>query len=452
MNRVLVKTGGDIEDTVKDTASVQAAIDSCGNSGGGTVVLEDGRFLCGTLYLRSGVELHIGASAVLMASGDIADYPDDTHYNRYINETEMDRCFIYAEDAENIALTGTGIIDGNAGCFPNQGSIYRPMMIRFLRCRHVRLENLRLHNAAAWTAAILDSENIRISGLDILNSKQYNGDALDFDGCRDVFVSRCRMNGTDDNLCLQASSRKYPIENVHISDCLFTSTCAGIRIGLKSIGDIRNVVISNCSFRNVWREGVKIESSEGGTITDISISNVVMHNVRKPLFILLNNRLDRIGSSVGLKEIPPIGRLERVQVCSLIAADDREMERTHLRFGADVMGSPRFAGIRVDAAADHPIKQLILRDIMYTVIGGVAAADIPGEYPVVVDIRLPHEGPVSENYYPDWSRTAFVDIRNVKELVLDTIQLHKLRPDDRPPILTEGCTGRFQDGVRLLEY
>ena len=100
------------------------------------------------------------------------------------------------------------------------------------------------------------------------------------------------MNGTDDNLCLQASDREHPIENVHISDCQFTSICAGIRIGLKSIGDIHDVVISNCTFRNIWREGIKIESSEGGSITDISISNVVMRNVRRPLFFLLNNRLD----------------------------------------------------------------------------------------------------------------------------------------------------------------
>jgi hypothetical protein len=434
----------------KDTVSVQAAIDDCGKAGGGTVLLENGRFLCGTLYLHSGVELHIDVSAVLLASGDITDYPDDTHYNRYINETDMDRCFIYAEDAENIALTGRGTIEGNAESFPNEGSIYRPMMIRFLRCRQVRLENLRLYDSAAWTTAILDSECIRVSGLDIRNSKHYNGDGLDFDGCRHVFVSDCRIKGTDDNLCLQASSREYPVENVHISNCFFTSICAAVRIGLKSVGDIRNVVMTNCTFRNVLKEGVKIESSEGGSITDISINNLVMHNVSKPIFIILNNRFGKTGSSIGLTEIPPIGRLERVQICSLIATDDEEMANDHLRFNNDVMGGPRFSGIRIDAATDHPIRQLILRDIMYTFIGGVAAGDIPAEYPAVVDIRKPHEGKVSENYYPDWSRTTFADIRNVKELVLENIQLRGLRPDARPPVIIEGCTGWFEEGLRII--
>jgi hypothetical protein len=91
-----------------------------------------------------------------------------------------------------------------------------------------------------------------------------------------------------------------------------------------------------------------------------------------------------------------------------------------------------------------------LRDILYTFIGGVSASDIPDEYPVVVDIRKPHEDPVSGNYYPDWSRTAFADIRNVKNLVLNNVQFRILRHDDRPPFVIEGCTGWFQEEIRII--
>jgi polygalacturonase len=241
---------------------LQAAIDECGKAGA-----EQWRWKTGALCVGHSVSDPGWNSATLPAS--IADYPGYTYYNRYVNESDMDRCFVYAEDAENIAL-----IDGNAACFPNEGSPYRPMMIRFLRCRHVRLEDLRLYDSPAWTTAILGSEFIHVRGLDIRNSRHYNGDALDFDGCRHVFVSGCRMNGTDDNLCLQASSKDYSVENVPITDCLFTSVCAGIRIGLKSVGDIRDVVVTNCTFRNVWREEIKIECTEGGAITDIMLSNL----------------------------------------------------------------------------------------------------------------------------------------------------------------------------------
>ena len=149
--------------------------------------------------------------------------------------------------------------------------------------------------------------------------------------------------------------------------------------------------------------------------------------------------------------MPPIGSLERIQVCGLTATNDMEMEKTHLRFGKDEMGSPGFAGIRIDAAEDHPIRQVTLRDIRYTFIGGVSAAGIPAEYPQVIDRRITRNGKSVENYWPNWSRAAFADIRNVKDLALDNIQFHCLRPDTRPPVLTEGCTGWFDQGIRFLE-
>ena len=122
----------------KDTVAVQAAIDAAA-SHGGTVRLAGGIFVCGTLYLKSNVALEITNSATLLASPDIADYGTDTHHNRYRNELELDRCFLFAQDAENVTICGSGVIDGNAAAFPNAGSIYRPMLLRVLRCRNVRV-------------------------------------------------------------------------------------------------------------------------------------------------------------------------------------------------------------------------------------------------------------------------------------------------------------------------
>lgn len=118
----------------KDTAAVQGAIDAAAAQGG-TVRLAGGTFVCGTLYLKSNVALEITNSATLLASPDIADYGTDTHHNRYRNEPELDRCFLFAQDAENVTICGSGVIDGNAAAFPNAGSIYRSMLLRVLRCR-----------------------------------------------------------------------------------------------------------------------------------------------------------------------------------------------------------------------------------------------------------------------------------------------------------------------------
>ena len=85
------------------------------------------------------------------------------------------------------------------------------------------------------------------------------------------------------------------------------------------------------------------------SITDIVAQGLVMRNVTRPIFIILNNRLDRIGSSVGLDEMPEIGTMERITLSDIIATDDDEMYNTHYRFTDDIMGCPSFNGIRVDA-------------------------------------------------------------------------------------------------------
>lgn len=446
MGNYYAKEYGAVGDSItKDTDAIQKTIDLCHEKGGGYVILEDGVFLSGTLYLKSNVWLLVKAGAVLYASGDIKDYGEDTHYNRYVNEKDMDRCFLYAENAENIGIAGEGMINGNAEAFPNEGSIYRPMMIRLLNCRNIHLEGLRLYNAAAWTTAVLDSSRIWCEDLDICNEKRYNGDGLDFDGCSDIFISGCRIAGTDDNLCLQASKKGKQVKNVHITNCTFTSICAGIRIGLKSIGDISGVVISNCTFDRVWREGVKIECTEGGDISDIVINGLVMHNVTRPLFFLLNNRLENIGSSIGLVEMPEIGTMGNILVSNIVITDDEEMKNTHYRFKDDIMGRPSFNGIRIDAEKNHPINTIMLKNLVYTFIGGVKLEEVPSEYPKVPDRKVDKEVLGSENYYPDWSRAAFMDIRNVKNLFLESICFTTRNTDERQPYFIEGCSTLKED-------
>lgn len=137
--------------------------------------------------------------------------------------------------------------------------------------------------------------------------------------------------------------------------------------------------------------------------------------------------------------MPEIGSLERLVLSDIIVTDDDEMYNTHYRFTDDIMGCPSFNGIRVDACSSHPIRDLTMKNILYTFVGGVRIEDIPAEYPIDWDMRLDQPEKVSENYYPTWSRTTFMDIRNVERLTLDGVRFHALKEDTRESYIIENC-------------
>ena len=200
------------------------------------------------------------------------------------------------------------------------------------------------------------------------------------------------------------------------------------------------MVISNCTMRNVWREGIKLECTEGGSITDILVENVTMHNVRRPIFAILNNRYrpDDLGSSVELDHIPPIGTMARLRFVGITAVDDEEMAHAQCRFDNDIMGEPKFGGCRFDANTDHPIENVTIREFWYTAVGGVKLTDLPSTpYPGVPDRLVAPDVPGSENYWPDWSRTTHLDIRNVTGLELSGLYFDTLYPDERPQSLVQ---------------
>ena len=245
-----------------NTASIQAAIDQCSDAGGGEVLVAGGNFATGTLFLKSNICLRIEAGAMISGSSTAADYSTNTDRTQYRGEPYMDRCLIFAKDAQNITMEGSGTIDGRGKQLPQTGDPQRnrPKMIRFIGCSHIRMRDLTLKNPASWTTEWRYCTDLVIDGITITSRGISNGDGLDFDGCTAVRVTNCDLNTGDDAICLQTSMPDKPCRDVLISGCHFSSRWAGIRIGLLSRGDFENVVVTNCTFRDHNDSGLKIFS------------------------------------------------------------------------------------------------------------------------------------------------------------------------------------------------
>lgn len=302
------------------TAALQQAIDDCHTAGGGTVVVPPGVYLTGTLHLQSHVTLHLSPGATLRGSPRREDYNPDEVFpenEAFRSESVTGAHLIIAYQAENVAITGEGTIDGNSAAFfeplpPEEVTPgywrkhrnfplrdWRPgQMVFFCRCRNVSVRDVSLVNAPYWTLFLLGCEAVRIRGLRIANPPQtQNGDGIDVDCCRDVAISDCLIQSGDDCITLRGNSRPLgeaagPCENVVVSNCVLSTPCNAIRVGVGD-GMVRDCTLNNLVIRES-RTGINVVSwysefcAHGTRIENVAFSNLLLDTIC-PLHLILGH-------------------------------------------------------------------------------------------------------------------------------------------------------------------
>ena len=291
-----------------NTRAIQKAINACGAAGGGTVLLSNGDYLSGTIEMKSGVMLQIDRIARLIASTSLADYPDHVPAHQTIMDShyQLKNSLIYAENCERIGIRGEGEINGRGvpENFPggqSNGTLPgRPFLIRFVECKKVVMDGIRLLDVASWLQNYLACEDVILQNLYVQNQANYNNDGFDIDGCRNVIVRNCFVNSEDDGLCFKGASGRT-MENVLVENCRFYSTCNAVKFGTDSQGGFRNVLIRNVEVggpsddmpaktRRTAISGVSWESVDGGVLENIRCENIRVVRTRSPIFLRLASR------------------------------------------------------------------------------------------------------------------------------------------------------------------
>ena len=319
-----------------DTRAVQAAIDACSAHGSGRVTLSEGRFLCGRIDLKDGVELHIERDAVLLGSPNPLDYPEiETDFWRVEYAPRFNRrCFIYAEGCRDVAITGRGAIDcsgeafiermppdtdgrnfwpykrrgfpdgfddnGSRGLHPAQRKMcsLSPARVVFLiGCQNVLVEDVTMRNQpAGWSYWVCDCEDVHFHRAQIKASVLFpNNDGIHINCSRNVTVSDCNITCGDDGIVVRAYSlplyQNTVCEKVTVTNCNITSHSGGIRIGWINDGVIRNCTFSNLTMTdtNVGIDlvlpgnltGVRLsdEGEEATHVENLNFSNITMDRV-----------------------------------------------------------------------------------------------------------------------------------------------------------------------------
>ena len=146
-----------------NTTSIQKAIDYINENGGGKLVFYVGRYLTGSIHLKSNVVIQLEEGAILVGSLNPFDYEFIANWT----------ALIFAHDQTNIGITGKGVIDGQGFHVANnlvdlihKGLVKdplkydrpwegrRPQNIYFKGCRNVIIEGITLKDPGSWNQTI----------------------------------------------------------------------------------------------------------------------------------------------------------------------------------------------------------------------------------------------------------------------------------------------------------
>jgi len=326
-NYPITKYGAIGDGMTNNTNAFEKAISACHNDGGGTVIVPKGIFHTGAIRFKSNVNLHVEEGAIISFSTNPEDFMPmvQTHWEgmEIINFSAP----IFASHCKNIAITGNGIIEGNAD-FTNWwkwsvenshklpqnrprlmtlnrtqedvskrkfglGYHLRPNFIQFYKSKNILVKGVTVRNSPMWNIHTILSENITIDGITIeAPFESPNTDALDFESSRNILIQNSTFDVGDDCITIKSGRNQdgrrinTPTENLLARNCYIKNGRGGIVIGSEITGGARNIFMEDCKMDSPnLKRAVRIKSSEvrGGHIENIFVRNIEVGSVGGPI-------------------------------------------------------------------------------------------------------------------------------------------------------------------------
>ncbi len=326
----LITHYGAVDDGKTDcTESFKKAIDACHESGGGRVVVPKGVYLTGAIHLKSHVNLHLEKDATILFSQNPKDYLPVVYTRVEGVECFNYSPFIYAFEAENIAITGEGTIDGQA-CndawwpwtrdrrygwqedLPNddldikrlyempekevpvsqrifgEAHYLRPNFIQPYKCKNILIDGITVKRSPMWEIHPVLCENVTVRNVTVI-SHGPNNDGCNPESSKNVLIKNCLFNTGDDCIAIKSGRNSdgrriaTASENIIIQDCAMRDGHGGVVIGSEMSGNCRNVFAENCTMDSPHLDRalrIKTNSLRGGIVENIYFRNITVGEVR----------------------------------------------------------------------------------------------------------------------------------------------------------------------------
>jgi alpha-L-rhamnosidase len=286
-----------------NTVAIQAGVDKLAAAGGGTLVVPEGVFLSGAVFLKPGVNLHLAKGAVLKGSTDINDYPNRP--TRIEGHSEAWRCaLVNADRVDRLRITGEGTLDGSGSPFwaafwqrrkenPNCTNleVERPRLVFIQDCKDVLVSGVTLKDSGFWNLHLYRCQNVVVERIDVhvpagTGQKPPSTDAVDVDSCQHVAIRDCTFAVNDDCIALKGTKGPFalddkdspPVEDVRVAGCTFKAGHAALTCGSEAT-IVRDVVLERCTVTgNMPLLHLKLRPDTPQAYQDIAVRDVLMQD------------------------------------------------------------------------------------------------------------------------------------------------------------------------------
>lgn len=342
-NKVSIADFGGVGDGIElNTQAFAKAIEALDAKGGGQLTVPPGVWLTGPIVLKSNINLHLEDKSIILFSPNKDLYPlVETVFEGF--DTRRCQSPISGRNLVNVAITGSGAIDGNGHYWrplkkqkvsdnfwkreTSKGGVFkradywmpsaqylhgdtisnmnvprnlttdaewasvrdflRPVMISLQECKNVYLQGVIFQNSPAWNIHPFMCENVILDGVQVRNpSYAQNGDGLDLESCKNAIIVNSTFDVGDDGICIKSGKdedglrRNIPCENVIVDNCTVFKGHGGFVVGSEMSGGVKNISVSNCQFLGT-DVGLRFKSrrGRGGVVENIYITNISMIDI-----------------------------------------------------------------------------------------------------------------------------------------------------------------------------
>lgn len=310
--------------------AIQKAIDDASSNGGGKVIIPGGSreepnvYYSGAITLKNNVELHIEENAVIKFVRNKSNEFYPLVYTRWEGIEMMNFSpFIYSYNAENITISGKGILDGCADefnwmpwkfgyfneedqqiqrerlfemgqknadvrterIFTDKISTIRPPFIQPYKSKNILIKDITILNSPFWEINPVLCENIKVDNIKV-DTHLYNNDGVDPESCRDMIIENCHFSTGDDCIAIKSGRNNegrnigVPSENIIIRNNKFEDGHGGVTIGSEISGGVNDIFVHDNYFDSTELDypiRFKTNAERGGKLENIYVKNSIVN-------------------------------------------------------------------------------------------------------------------------------------------------------------------------------